>query len=96
MQTVSVWSGGDDGLSKPVRLRYRFIYTLAYQADPSRRAEVINGLYSALQAKGLQTAVGILADESSSLSLATSEVTTWLPSVIDKAGPDVILPINIL
>jgi hypothetical protein len=53
--------------------------------------EVINGLYSALQAKSLQTAVDILADESSSLSLATSEVTTWLPSVIDKARPDLSL-----
>ncbi|KAJ7469618.1 glycoside hydrolase [Mycena latifolia] len=52
----------------------------------NQRAEVINGVYSALQAKGLQNTVGILADESSSLSLATSEVTTWLPSVIDKVA----------
>ncbi|KAJ7692272.1 glycoside hydrolase family 5 protein [Mycena rosella] len=51
----------------------------------NQRAEVINGVYSALQTKGLQNTVGILADESSSLSLATSVITTWLPSVIDKA-----------
>jgi hypothetical protein len=50
-----------------------------------RRVEVING---ALQAKGLQNTVGIPTDESSSLQLATTEVITWLPSVIDKARPD--------
>ncbi|KAJ7098512.1 glycoside hydrolase [Mycena belliarum] len=52
----------------------------------NQRAEVINGVYSALQAKGLQNTVGILADESSSLSLATNEAATWLPSVIDKVA----------
>ncbi|KAJ6518249.1 glycoside hydrolase [Mycena vitilis] len=52
----------------------------------NQRAEVVNGVYSALQAKGLENTVGILADESSSLSLATSEVSTWLPSVIDKVA----------
>ncbi|KAJ7250638.1 glycoside hydrolase [Mycena rebaudengoi] len=56
------------------------------QVSPNQRAEVINGLYSALQAQGLQNTVGILADESSQLAGATSEYASWLPSVIDKVA----------
>ncbi|KAK0463401.1 hypothetical protein IW261DRAFT_1624482 [Armillaria novae-zelandiae] len=51
-----------------------------------RRAEVIEGLYDALSSRGLASSVGILADESSSLSLATSEYGSWLPQVIDKVA----------
>ncbi|KAJ7177134.1 glycoside hydrolase [Mycena filopes] len=56
------------------------------QVSANQRAEVINGLFSALQSRGLSTAVGILADESSSLSLATAEYSTWLPSVASKVA----------
>ncbi|KAJ6614971.1 glycoside hydrolase family 5 protein [Mycena sp. CBHHK59/15] len=56
------------------------------QVSANQRAEVINGVYSGLQAKGLETTVGILADESSSLSLATGEYASWLPSVINKVA----------
>ncbi|KAJ7453875.1 glycoside hydrolase [Mycena latifolia] len=56
------------------------------QVSANQRAEVINGVFSALQTNGLSTAVGILADESSSLSLATAEYSTWLPSVASKVS----------
>ncbi|KAJ7722061.1 glycoside hydrolase [Mycena maculata] len=56
------------------------------EVDANQRAEVITGLYTALEAKGLATAVGILADESSSLGLAEAEYSTWLPEVIDKVA----------
>lgn len=49
----------------------------------ARRAEMITGLYSALVDRGLQDRIGILADESSSLSRATGEYADWLPQVID-------------
>ncbi|KAF7313116.1 hypothetical protein MKEN_00997500 [Mycena kentingensis (nom. inval.)] len=51
-----------------------------------RRAEVVNGVFSGLQARNLTGVVGILADESSSLGLATSEYRTWLPAVVDKVA----------
>ncbi|KAF8058694.1 glycoside hydrolase [Lyophyllum atratum] len=54
------------------------------QVQPTQRAEVINGLYNALSAKGLTSSVGILADESSSLGNAGSEYASWLPQVISK------------
>ncbi|KAJ7647920.1 glycoside hydrolase [Roridomyces roridus] len=56
------------------------------EVDANQRAEVVNGLYAALDAKGLASTVGILADESSSLSRASSEYSTWLPEVIDKVA----------
>ncbi|KAF8917281.1 glycoside hydrolase [Mucidula mucida] len=56
------------------------------QVNPNQRAEVVSTLYDALSAKGLQTTVGILADESSSLSRASSEYSSWLPQVIDKVA----------
>ncbi|KAK7461090.1 hypothetical protein VKT23_009019 [Stygiomarasmius scandens] len=52
--------------------------------EPSQRAEVVTGLWNALDAQGLTDTVGILADESSQLSLATSEYSSWLPQVVDK------------
>ncbi|KAJ7649286.1 glycoside hydrolase superfamily, partial [Mycena rosella] len=48
------------------------------------RAHILAGERNALQTNGLSTTVGILADESSSLSLATAEYSTWLPSVASK------------
>ncbi|KAJ7259124.1 glycoside hydrolase [Mycena haematopus] len=56
------------------------------QVSANQRAEVITGLFDALQSAGLSSEVGILADESSSLSLATSEYPTWLPSVASKVS----------
>ncbi|TFK44988.1 glycoside hydrolase family 5 protein [Crucibulum laeve] len=56
------------------------------RVQPSQRAEVINGLYSALSSKGLTSSVGILADESSSLSNAGNEYASWLPQVVDKVA----------
>ncbi|KAJ7058351.1 glycoside hydrolase [Mycena amicta] len=56
------------------------------QVSANQRAEVVNGIFSGLQAHGLTGTVGILADESSSLSLATSEYSTWLPSVASKVA----------
>jgi hypothetical protein len=47
---------------------------------------VVNGLYSALQSKGLANTVGILADESSQLGNSQSEYGTWLPSVLSKVA----------
>ncbi|PBK92228.1 glycoside hydrolase family 5 protein [Armillaria gallica] len=54
------------------------------KVSANQRAEVVEGLYDALSSRGLASSVGILADESSSLSLATSEYGSWLPQVIDK------------
>ena len=44
---------------------------------------MITGLYNALVDRGLQEKIGILADESSSLSRATGEYADWLYEVID-------------
>ena len=44
---------------------------------------MITGLYNALVDRDLQDKIGILADESSSLSRATGEYADWLPEVID-------------
>lgn len=52
----------------------------------TRRAELVGALYDALAARGLEAKVGILADESSSLSRASSEYSSWLPEVIDKVA----------
>lgn len=52
----------------------------------TRRAEVVNGLWNALQARGLASTVGILADESSSLGSAVNEYSSWLPQVINKVA----------
>ncbi|KAG6829653.1 hypothetical protein H0H87_010566 [Tephrocybe sp. NHM501043] len=54
------------------------------QVVPSLRAEVINGLYDALSSRGLASTVGIIADESSSLSNAGNEYASWLPQVINR------------
>ena len=43
---------------------------------------MITGLYNALVDRDLQDKIGILADESSSLSRATGEYADWLPEVI--------------
>lgn len=51
-----------------------------------QRAEMITGLYNALVDRGLEGEIGILADESSSLSRATSEYADWLPEVIDMVA----------
>ncbi|ESK95331.1 glycoside hydrolase family 5 protein [Moniliophthora roreri MCA 2997] len=50
----------------------------------TQRAEVVNSLWNSLNQKGLANSVGILADESSSLSLATNEYKDWLLQVVDK------------
>ncbi|KAG7089337.1 hypothetical protein E1B28_011030 [Marasmius oreades] len=52
----------------------------------TQRAEVVNGLWNALNRKGLATTVGILADESNNLGSASSEYKNWLPQVIDKVA----------
>ncbi|KAF7346790.1 hypothetical protein MSAN_01817600 [Mycena sanguinolenta] len=54
------------------------------EVSANQRAEVINGLFSALETAGLSTTVGIISDESSSISLALTEYSTWLPSVANK------------
>ncbi|KAF9494160.1 glycoside hydrolase family 5 protein [Pleurotus eryngii] len=56
------------------------------QVVPNQRAEVVRELYKALSAKGLQGTVGILADESSSLSNARNEYASWLPQVINQVA----------
>ncbi|KAF5375526.1 hypothetical protein D9615_009202 [Tricholomella constricta] len=56
------------------------------QVLPNQRAEVVNGLYSALSSRGLASTVGILADESSNLNAASSEYSSWLPQVVDKVA----------
>ncbi|PFH52203.1 glycoside hydrolase family 30 protein [Amanita thiersii Skay4041] len=53
---------------------------------PDQRAEVVNGVWNALSAKGLTSSVGILADESSSLGNALNEYASWLPQVKDKVA----------
>jgi hypothetical protein len=53
---------------------------------PSQRAAVINGTYHALATAGLGSAVGIMADESSSLSLAEAEYATWLPEALNQVA----------
>ncbi|KAJ6529851.1 glycoside hydrolase [Mycena capillaripes] len=55
------------------------------QVSANQRVEVINGVFDALQSRGLST-VGILADEAWSASLAASELSTWLPAVSDKVA----------
>lgn len=59
----------------------------------SQRAEVVEGLYGALTNNNLTDVVGIIVDESSSLSRATSEYSTWLPQVQDKVRPHADLPL---
>ncbi|KAF8756041.1 O-Glycosyl hydrolase family 30 [Rhizoctonia solani] len=54
------------------------------QTNPNQRAAVINGIYNKLVTKGLQSKVGIMADESSNLGLAQNEYASWLPQVLDK------------
>ncbi|KAG8723636.1 hypothetical protein FRC12_024457, partial [Ceratobasidium sp. 428] len=56
------------------------------QTNPNQRAAVIEGVYSKLVAKGLQSTVGIMADESSNLGLAQNEYSAWLPRVLDKVA----------
>lgn len=62
------------------------VFTRARLTLSIRRAEVVNGLWNALSAKGLASTVGILADESSSLGNAANEYSAWLPQVIDKVA----------
>jgi hypothetical protein len=56
------------------------------QTNPNQRAAVIEGVYNKLVAKGLNTKVGIMADESSNLGQAQSEYAAWLPQVLDKVA----------
>jgi O-glycosyl hydrolase len=56
------------------------------QTNPNQRAAVIEGVYDKLASKGLQTKVGIMADESSSLDRAQNEYAAWLPQVLDKVA----------
>ncbi|KAJ7922033.1 glycoside hydrolase [Mycena leptocephala] len=56
------------------------------QVSANQRVEVINGVFDALESRGLSTSVGILADEAWSLSQAASELSTWLPAVSDKVA----------
>ncbi|THU78391.1 hypothetical protein K435DRAFT_973553 [Dendrothele bispora CBS 962.96] len=51
---------------------------------PTQHAEVVNGLWDALNARNMTDVVGILADETSHLSLAVLEYPFWLSQVIDK------------
>lgn len=44
----------------------------------------MNSSYNALPSRGLQSKVGILADESNQLSGATKEYGSWLPQAVDK------------
>ncbi|KAK1227291.1 hypothetical protein PQX77_009708 [Marasmius sp. AFHP31] len=53
---------------------------------PNQRAEVVNGLWNALNSKGLANTVGILADEGNNLDAASSEYGTWLPQVVSKVA----------
>lgn len=54
------------------------------QVTEYQRAEVMNSSYNALPSRGLQSKVGILADESNQLSGATKEYGSWLPQAVDK------------
>ena len=45
---------------------------------------MINGVYNALKARGLEKQVGIIADETSWIIQAAVEYVFWLPSVKDK------------
>ena len=56
------------------------------QTNPNQRAAVITGVYNKLVSKGLQTRVGIMADESSNLGSAQNEYAAWLPQVLDKVA----------
>ncbi|CAE6407534.1 unnamed protein product [Rhizoctonia solani] len=56
------------------------------QTNPNQRAAVITGVYNKLVAKGLQSKVGIMADESSNLALAQNGYASWLPQVLDKVA----------
>ncbi|KAF8663662.1 hypothetical protein AX16_000904 [Volvariella volvacea WC 439] len=56
------------------------------QVYPTQRAEVVNGLYDALSARGLASSVGIIADESSNLSGATNGYASWLPQVVNRVA----------
>ncbi|KAF5352043.1 hypothetical protein D9758_009439 [Tetrapyrgos nigripes] len=51
---------------------------------PWKRAEVVNGLWDALDAHGLTDSVGIIADETSWLLQAVPEYPFWLGQVTDK------------
>lgn len=53
---------------------------------------MVEGLYEALTNNNLTDVVGIIVDESSSLSRATDEYSTWLPQVQDKVRPDTSTP----
>ncbi|KAL0067960.1 hypothetical protein AAF712_005129 [Marasmius tenuissimus] len=53
---------------------------------PNQRAEVVDGLWNALNSKGLASTVGILADESNNLDVASSEYGAWLPQVVGKVA----------
>lgn len=77
-----MWARGDASSPYPVSGN-KNVYTLNVN-QLRRRAEVVTGLWNALNSKGLASSVGILADESSSLSNAANEYSSWLPQVIDK------------
>ncbi|KAE9402780.1 glycoside hydrolase [Gymnopus androsaceus JB14] len=54
--------------------------------EANQRATLITSLWNELESRGLTSEIGILADESSSTSLATSEYSEWLPEVVDMVA----------
>ncbi|KAF5387216.1 hypothetical protein D9757_006831 [Collybiopsis confluens] len=53
---------------------------------PNQRAEVVSSLWNELNSRGLATAIGILADETSSTSVAPTEYGAWLPQVVNMVA----------
>ncbi|KIK60772.1 glycoside hydrolase family 30 protein [Collybiopsis luxurians FD-317 M1] len=54
--------------------------------QPNQRAEVVSSLWNELNSRGLATAIGILADETSSTSVAPTEYGAWLPEVVNMVA----------
>ncbi|KAJ3796005.1 glycoside hydrolase [Lentinula aff. detonsa] len=54
--------------------------------EPSQRAEVVSSLWNELNSRGLSSAIGILADETSSTGVAPTEYSAWLPEVVDMVA----------
>ncbi|KAJ7321133.1 hypothetical protein DFH08DRAFT_970411 [Mycena albidolilacea] len=51
------------------------------QVSATQRADVINGVFAALEKQGLSTTVGIVADEAATVSLAASELLAGFPAI---------------
>ncbi|KAJ3932082.1 MAG: glycoside hydrolase [Lentinula lateritia] len=54
--------------------------------EPSQRSEVVSSLWNELNSRGLSSAIGILADETSSTAVAPTEYSAWLPEVVDMVA----------